>query len=66
MVATVLLEHLLGHHFADFFPKVSRAVEDDVLFRDTFARCAKFDQSKDPGNAALFDRLKKKCQIKRK
>jgi hypothetical protein len=64
-VATVLLEHLLERHFADFFPKVARAVEENVLFEDTFARCSKFGQSNQEGNAELFDRLKKKCRIHR-
>ncbi len=64
-VATVLVEHLLEHHFADFFPKVARAVEENVLFEDTFARCSKFGQSNQEENAELFDRLKKKSRIHR-
>jgi hypothetical protein len=61
-VATCLLEHLLGHHFADFFPKVTTAVEENALFADTFKRCWKFGQSKQVGNAERFDVLQTKCR----
>jgi len=64
-VATVLMEHLLEHHFAKFFPEVKTAVEKNFLFADTFARCWKFGQSKQEGNAKLFDGLQKKCHLQR-
>jgi hypothetical protein len=65
-VGTVLLEHLLEQHFDNYFPKVATAVEKNVLFRSTFAICAKFGQSKQEGNSERFDRLKEKCRILRK
>ena len=63
-IATCLLEHVLEHHFADFFPKVTTAVQDNVLFGDTFRRCWKFGQSEQEGNAERFDRLQKECQVR--
>ncbi len=60
-VATLLLEHLLACHFAGFFAKVTTAVEGNVLFGDTFARCWKIGQSKQEAHAKLFDDLQKKC-----
>jgi hypothetical protein len=65
-VATVLLEHLLEHHFADFFSRVETAVAGSALFGDTFSRCSKFGQSKQEGNFERFDRLQQKCRIARK
>jgi hypothetical protein len=65
-IATVLLEHLLEHHFADFFPRVETAAEERALFADTFRRCSKFGQSKQEGNSERFDGLQKKCRIARK
>lgn len=65
-VATVLSEHLLGHHFADFFPKVTKAVEENALLGDTFSRCHRFGQSNDARNAPQFDGLKSKCRSARK
>jgi hypothetical protein len=64
--ATVLPEHLLECHFADFFPKVTAAAKQNALFADTFTRCWKFGQSHEDGNAERFDHLKKACQIQRK
>lgn len=58
-VATVLLEHLLEYHFERFFPKVTTAVESNVLFGDTFARCWKFGQAEQEANAKMFDDLRK-------
>jgi hypothetical protein len=65
-VATCLLEHLLEHHFARFFPKVSAAVVENILFADTFAKCHKFGQSGHEGKAERFDDLLKKCRVQRK
>jgi hypothetical protein len=58
-VATVLLEHLLEHHFERFFPRVTTAVQSNVFFGDTFARCSKFGQAKQGANGNLFDDLRK-------
>jgi hypothetical protein len=42
-VATVLLEHLLEHHFERFFPLVKKAVASGKgMLRDTLARCWAF------------------------
>lgn len=57
-VATCLLEHLLEHHFADFFDRVASAAEANPLFGDTFARCWKLGQAKQEENAERFDQLK--------
>src|ERR1700676_4485980 len=35
-VATVLLEHLLEHHFNRFFPLVEEAVQSNPLLAETF------------------------------
>jgi hypothetical protein len=57
-VATCLLEHLLEHHFALFFPRVEHLAQQNEMFADTFLRCAKFGQSEDPTNAGYFDKLR--------
>jgi hypothetical protein len=62
-VATLLLEHLLACHFNTFFPKVATAVQNNVLFGDTFTRCWKVGQSKEEANAALFDDLLKTVRV---
>ncbi|MDC0935541.1 hypothetical protein OAS39_04580 [Pirellulales bacterium] len=56
-VATLLLEHLLEHHFARIMPRVLRAVEGDPMFADMFCRCWKYGQAASPENAAEFDRV---------
>jgi hypothetical protein len=57
-IACVLLEHLLEHHFAVYFPKVQERVESgDQAFADTFSTCSKFGQTAEAANAALFDQL---------
>jgi hypothetical protein len=60
-IATVLLEHLLEHHFERIFPRVELAVRADPLFADTFCRCWKFGQSELIENAERFDRLQREC-----
>ena len=49
----------MARHFDIFFPKVAAAVQNSILFGDTFARCWKFGQSKEEANATLFDDLRK-------
>ena len=61
-IATCLLEHLLQYHFDKFFPKVEEETRASLLFADTFSRCFKFDQSKEPGNSERFDRLQEECR----
>jgi hypothetical protein len=65
-IATCLLEDLLKYHFADFFPKVSAAVEENSLFADTFRRCWKLGQAEQEGNGERFDQLQQKCGIQSK
>ena len=60
-IATVLLEHLLEHHFELLFPRVEEAVRADPLFADMFCRCWKFGQSEIPTNAQRFDDLQQWC-----
>jgi len=61
-VATCLLEHLLGHHFSRFFPRVEEATRSDALLADTFSKCWKFGQATEEGNAKRFDRLQAECR----
>jgi hypothetical protein len=56
-VATCLLEHLLEHHFASFFPRTEDQVRQNPLFADTFSRCWEFGQACEPENAARFESL---------
>ena len=56
-IATCLLEHLLEDHFEIFFTKVEQAVKDSPLFADTFLRCGRFGQAKEPANTARFTQL---------
>lgn len=60
-VATCLLEHLLEHHFAAYFPRVEESALSNPLFADTFRRCWPFGQALEPANAdrytALAERL---------
>ena len=58
-VATCLLEHLLEHHFSDYFPRVEQLAFDRPLFADMFQRCWKFGQSNEPTNSERFDDLQK-------
>ena len=62
-VASVLLEHLLEHHFDLIFPRVERAAKMDLRFADMFRRCWKFGQSELAGNASRFDALQKQCSV---
>ncbi len=60
-VATCLLEHLLQHHFARFFPPVEEAARKDPLFAKTFLVCSKFGQAAESGNAERFQALRAEC-----
>lgn len=57
-VATMLLEHLLEHHFDLIFPKVKTAARSNSNFAATFKICHKFGQSEEPARSMLFDQLK--------
>lgn len=65
-VATYLLEHILEHHFTEYFPPTKALAEKSVLFADTFSSCWKVGQSTLPKNAKLFDELKRSISQKRK
>jgi len=58
-IATCLLEHLLEHHFDDFFPKVESEAQSNPLFGDCFSRCWPLGQSDSPANRQRFDALKR-------
>ena len=57
-IATLLLEHLLDHHFDLIFPRVESAVRSDVWFANTFARCWKLGQAEESARAEKFDKLR--------
>jgi hypothetical protein len=56
-VATLLLEHLLEHHFDVMIGSVEHAARNDQLFADTVCRCWKLGQAKEPSRAGRFDKL---------
>jgi hypothetical protein len=56
-VACILLEHLLEHHFAAYFPHVKRLALSNPLFGDAFLQCWLFGQSETPSNAKQFKAL---------
>jgi predicted TIM-barrel fold metal-dependent hydrolase len=57
-VAANLLEHVLEHHFSDYFPLVEREVRaGNALLRETLSSSWKFGQSEAPENSARWDRL---------
>lgn len=64
-IATILLEHLLGHHFSNFFPRVASAVETNALLGDTFTKCWKVGEADKEGNAEQFDRLANACRARK-
>jgi hypothetical protein len=59
-LGTCLLEHLLEHHFAAYFPRVERACEQSEQFARVFATCWPFGQAEDGENSARFNGLKKR------
>ena len=45
-VATVLLEHLLEHYFAAYFPRIEEKIKEGApLLKDTLSRCWAFGQA---------------------
>jgi hypothetical protein len=59
-LGTCLLEHLLEHHFETYFDRVEQACGQSQQFARVFATCWGFGDTKQPENAARFDRLKKR------
>ena len=58
-IATCVLEHILEHHFAAFFPKVVEAARHNRWFSGTFLACGRMGQSEQPQNAKRWKRLEK-------
>jgi hypothetical protein len=59
-IATCLLEHLLEHHFAVYFPYVEQAALADPLFGDTLLRCWPLGEVEHPENAGRFAALRER------
>ena len=59
-IATCLLEHLLEHHFAIYFPQVEEVALGEPLFADTFLRCWPFGEAEAAHNAKRFVALQKR------
>src|SRR5215217_261028 len=57
-IATLLLEHLLEHHFDAIFPRVEQAVSESREFADCFSRTWAFGQTEIAANRARFDALR--------
>ncbi len=57
-IATCLLEHLLEHHFAAYFPRVREAVWADLAFGKTFQKCWKYGLAEHAGNTEQFAALR--------
>jgi hypothetical protein len=56
-LATCLLEHLLEHHFATYFPLVEREALTNPPFADTCRRCWAFGRATESGNRERFQAL---------
>lgn len=56
-IATVLLEHLLEHHFDTFFLRVEELAMRDATFADTLSMCSAFGESKKPRNVKRLKAL---------
>lgn len=61
-IGVLLLEHLLGYHFPRFFPLVEDSVRRSPHLADTFLRCWKMGQAKEPVNSERFDALQVECR----
>ena len=57
-VTTCLLEHLLEHHFAEFFPRIEAAALADPRFGACFAHCWPMGQAAEQPQLARFESLK--------
>ncbi len=57
-IACYILEHLLQHHFSNYFPKVKVLIEQgNNLLADTLSYCYKLGETEKPVNAKRFDAL---------
>lgn len=51
-IATCVLEHILEHHFDEYFPKLESAIRSgNAALKRTLARCWKFGDSEVPSNS---------------
>lgn len=58
-VATCVLEHLLEHHFNEFFPLLEEEIKNgNYLLGQTFLECWKFGLSELPQNSIRWDNLR--------
>lgn len=63
-VATCALEHILEHHFAEYFPRVEMLVKQgNKHFATTFRLCWKLGQAEVPENAEKWERLAKQSRV---
>lgn len=57
-IACCVLEHILQHHFVEYFPKLKALIESgNKLLADTLSYCWKFGDTEKPANAKKFDAL---------
>jgi hypothetical protein len=57
-VACCLLEHILEHHFSEYFPKIESAIKcGNKRLLSTLKICDKIGQTEAPENARRFDKL---------
>lgn len=61
-VATVLLEHLLEHHFDEFFPRVEELALSNANFADTVSSCWALGETKRPKNLQRLNALVESTQ----
>ena len=63
-VATCLLEHLLEHHFRDYFPRLEAIVVGSPEYGDTLSRCWQFGQAKESNNSARWQALMTQIRVR--
>jgi len=56
-IATCVLEHLLEHDFATFFPQASTLARSNANFAQTISLCWRFGQAEKPMNVLAFNGL---------
>jgi hypothetical protein len=57
-MAACVLEHLLGEHFEEYFPKVKELINaGNRNLRSTLEFCSKMDQSEEERNSSQWDEL---------
>ena len=56
-IASCLLEHILEHHFLEYFPRVEEMVSAEPSFAYTFLQCWQFGQAEEPDNSKRWQAL---------